>query len=65
MGATPMHEPVEAESQVELDIEGMSCASCAARIERKLNRLEGVQSSVNYATERATIHRLPMSAWND
>ena len=40
---------------VELDIGGMTCASCAARVERKLNRLEGVQASVNFATEQAHV----------
>ena len=40
---------------VELTIEGMTCASCANRIERKLNKLPGVSASVNYATERATV----------
>lgn len=40
---------------VELDISGMTCASCANRIERKLNRLEGVEATVNYATEKARI----------
>ena len=40
---------------VELDITGMTCASCANRIERKLNKLEGVTASVNYATERARV----------
>ncbi|MBI5105150.1 MAG: copper-translocating P-type ATPase [Solirubrobacterales bacterium] len=40
---------------VELPIEGMTCASCANRIERKLNKLEGVTASVNYATEKATV----------
>jgi P-type Cu+ transporter len=44
---------------VELDIEGMTCASCAARIERKLNQLPGVEASVNYATERASVHCPP------
>ena len=39
-----------------LDIGGMSCTSCAMRIEKKLNRLEGVEASVNYATEKATVH---------
>ena len=34
----------------------MTCASCAARIERRLNRLEGVEATVNFATERATVH---------
>ncbi|MEU0880412.1 heavy metal translocating P-type ATPase [Lentzea sp. NPDC005914] len=42
-------------SQIELSIGGMTCASCAARIERKLNKLEGVSASVNYATEKARI----------
>jgi Cu+-exporting ATPase len=40
---------------LELPIEGMTCASCANRIERKLNTLDGVTASVNYATERATV----------
>ncbi|MFA9270877.1 MAG: heavy metal translocating P-type ATPase, partial [Baekduiaceae bacterium] len=40
---------------LELPIEGMTCASCANRIERKLNKLDGVAASVNYATERATV----------
>jgi P-type Cu+ transporter len=39
--------------RVELDIGGMTCSSCAAHVERRLNRLPGVQASVNYATERA------------
>jgi P-type Cu+ transporter len=41
--------------RVELVIGGMTCASCAARIERKLNRLDGVAASVNYATEKALV----------
>jgi len=41
--------------RVRLDLEGMTCASCAARIERKLNRLEGVEATVNYATEEAAV----------
>ncbi|NEM90971.1 heavy metal translocating P-type ATPase [Galbitalea soli] len=40
---------------VSLDIGGMTCASCATRVERKLNRLEGVTASVNYATEKAQV----------
>jgi len=40
---------------IELQIGGMTCASCATRIERKLNRLEGVTASVNYATEKAHV----------
>ncbi len=41
--------------QVELAIGGMTCASCAARIEKKLNRLDSVEASVNYATEKAVV----------
>ncbi|BDU03507.1 heavy metal translocating P-type ATPase [Nocardia sputorum] len=41
--------------QVELVIGGMTCASCAARIEKKLNRLDGVTATVNYATEKARV----------
>ncbi len=41
--------------RVRLALEGMTCASCATRIERKLNKLEGVQAAVNYATEEATV----------
>jgi P-type Cu+ transporter len=44
-----------AAEHVELPIEGMTCASCANRIERKLNKLDGVHASVNYALERATV----------
>jgi len=44
-----------AETTVEISIGGMTCASCAARIERKLNRMDGVEASVNYATEKARI----------
>ncbi|HEY5664763.1 MAG TPA: heavy metal translocating P-type ATPase [Ilumatobacter sp.] len=40
---------------LDLDVTGMTCAACAARIERKLNRVEGVSASVNYATERARV----------
>ena len=41
--------------RVRLDLEGMTCASCAARIERKLNKLDGVEATVNYATEEAAV----------
>ncbi|MFK0289380.1 heavy metal translocating P-type ATPase [Streptomyces sp. NPDC090442] len=40
---------------VELEIGGMTCASCAARVEKKLNRMDGVTAAVNYATERAQV----------
>ncbi len=49
-----------ATDSVELTIGGMTCASCAARIERKLNRMDGVVASVNYATEKAE-RELPRS----
>ena len=39
----------------DLEIGGMTCASCANRIERKLNKLEGIEASVNYATEKARV----------
>jgi len=41
--------------QVEVPITGMTCASCANRIERKLNKLDGVSATVNYATEKGTV----------
>jgi Cu+-exporting ATPase len=44
------------EREVRLELEGMTCASCAARIERKLNKLDGVEATVNFATEQATVH---------
>jgi P-type Cu+ transporter len=47
--------PTAPTGSVDLEIGGMTCASCAARIERKLNRLDGVQASVNYATEKAHV----------
>jgi len=42
-------------SHLELPVSGMTCASCAARVERTLNGLDGVTATVNYATERATV----------
>jgi Cu+-exporting ATPase len=47
---------------VDLAITGMTCASCANRIERKLNKLEGVSASVNYATEQASVDFDPAQA---
>jgi len=44
-----------AERTVELSIGGMTCASCAARVEKKLNKLGGVTATVNYATEKAKV----------
>ena len=42
-------------ASVELEIGGMTCASCAMRIEKKLNKLDGVTATVNYATEKAKV----------
>ncbi len=44
-----------AENNIELEIAGMTCASCAMRIEKKLNELEGINARVNYATEKAAV----------
>jgi Cu+-exporting ATPase len=46
---------VSVPDRIELEIGGMTCASCAARIEKKLNKLDGVDASVNYATELASV----------
>ena len=48
-------------STIELPITGMTCASCASRIERRLNKLESVSASVNYATEKATVDYDPVA----
>ncbi|MFF3937815.1 heavy metal translocating P-type ATPase [Streptomyces phaeofaciens] len=49
---TPISTPA---AEVELLIGGMTCASCAARVEKKLNRMDGVTATVNYATEKARV----------
>ena len=54
-GPTATTEINDLNHQLELTIGGMTCASCAARIEKKLNRLEGVCASVNFATEKARV----------
>ncbi len=51
-------------AEVDLVIEGMTCTSCAARIEKRLNKLDGVTATVNYATEQAKI-RAPDSVSTD
>ena len=55
----------ETTQEVRLDLEGMTCSSCAARIEKKLNRLDGVEATVNYATEQATVHAGPAVSLDD
>ncbi|MBC9003007.1 heavy metal translocating P-type ATPase [Micromonospora aurantiaca (nom. illeg.)] len=54
MTSTAKSLPV-APNMIELAIGGMTCASCAARIEKKLNRMDGVEATVNYATEKASV----------
>ncbi len=58
--ATDSHTVEEAgmnptQDRIELSIGGMTCASCANRVERRLNKLEGVTATVNYATEKASV----------
>ena len=50
-----MTSSTAAPERIRLTIGGMTCASCAARVERKLNKLEGVEATVNYATEEAAV----------
>jgi Cu+-exporting ATPase len=50
---------VDAPGRIELEIGGMTCASCAARVEKRLNKLEGVEANVNYATELASVEYDP------
>ena len=52
MTASPVRPPGHG---IELEIGGMTCASCAMRIEKKLNKLDGVTATVNYATEKAQV----------
>jgi P-type Cu+ transporter len=54
-----------APTSVELSLGGMTCASCAARIEKRLNTLDGVEASVNYALERASVTFQPTVSTDD
>src|SRR5262245_61919334 len=54
-----------ASSVVRVDLEGMTCASCAARIERGLSKLDGVEASVSLATEQATVKTPPSVGIDD
>lgn len=53
--ADTLAAPTPAADPVQLELTGMTCASCANRIERGLNKVPGVEASVNYATEKATV----------
>ena len=55
MTNTDISVPLVPLKGIELEIGGMTCASCAARIEKKLNKLDGVTATVNYATEKAKV----------
>ena len=57
--------PSSAASEIELQIGGMTCASCANRIERKLNKVDGVTATVNYATEKAKVTYSPAVVADD
>ncbi|WP_084356372.1 heavy metal translocating P-type ATPase [Mycolicibacterium wolinskyi] len=52
---TSSDHPPEQADNIELDISGMTCASCAMRIEKKLNKIDGISATVNYATEKARV----------
>ncbi len=55
-----MEAPMRTEAErLELDVKGMTCASCANRVERKLNEIDGVEATVNFATERAAVSFAP------
>lgn len=56
--ATDQRSAVPVPATIDLQIGGMTCASCANRVERRLNALDGVEASVNYATEKAAV-RMP------
>ena len=56
---THLEDTQQRERDVELVIGGMTCASCAARIEKKLNKMPGVSATVNYATEKAKVSFSP------
>lgn len=57
MSSEPISDSTEPDGSgsVELDITGMTCSSCAMRVEKRLNKMPGVVATVNYATERAHV----------
>src|SRR5262245_8204324 len=65
MRGTLRVQAMTAQTEVRLDLEGMTCASCAARIERALNKLDGVEATVNLATAQATVTAPPSVSVED
>ncbi|MFD4032184.1 heavy metal translocating P-type ATPase [Streptomyces sp. NPDC058637] len=65
VSTTAAEVPAAETSQAELTIGGMTCASCAARVEKKLNRMDGVTATVNYATEKARVSFTPGTTLDD
>ncbi|WP_278103301.1 heavy metal translocating P-type ATPase [Microbacterium proteolyticum] len=63
--STSVPPVTEAPTAVELNISGMSCAACAGRVERALNRIDGADAVVNYATERAVVTGLQPSRFDE
>ena len=57
-----MTETPIALQHVELGVTGMTCSSCSSRVQRKLNKLDGVDASVNYSTETAAVDFDPAKA---
>ena len=62
MAALPPEQIDSAKEKISLPIQGMTCAACATRIEKNLNKLPSVRASVNFATEIAAVEYDPAQA---
>ena len=62
MTAPETHPTPTALQHIELGVTGMTCTSCSSRVQRKLNKLDGVEAAVNYSTETATVDYDPAKA---
>lgn len=60
-----MTQPTQNFVHIDLGVTGMTCTSCSARVERKLNKLDGVNASVNFATESASVEYDPATVDED